>query len=122
MGGEEKKSKIMKSCPSCGGIIGRDCFNPIECAQITASMNAQCNCGYEQILGELQYVRGVDMPALEQEVQEACVIIGKLLDMLNDPTMIQNGEDLSFAEHFYRKNYNEPKEVNKTSSLDDLPF
>lgn len=30
----------MRSCPSCGGIIGRDCFNPIECAQITASMDS----------------------------------------------------------------------------------
>lgn len=29
----------MSRCPSCGGILGRDCFNPIECAQITASMN-----------------------------------------------------------------------------------
>jgi hypothetical protein len=25
----------MSRCPSCGGIIGRDCFNPIECAQIS---------------------------------------------------------------------------------------
>lgn len=29
----------MKHCSSCGGILGRDCFNPIECAQITESMN-----------------------------------------------------------------------------------
>lgn len=25
----------MSRCPSCGGVINRDCFNPIECAQIT---------------------------------------------------------------------------------------
>jgi len=25
-------------CPSCGGVIGRDCFNPQECAQITQNM------------------------------------------------------------------------------------
>ena len=24
-----------KTCISCGGIIGRDCFNPQECALIT---------------------------------------------------------------------------------------
>ena len=34
----------MAHCPSCGGIIGRDCFNPVECAQITASMQ---NNNYE---------------------------------------------------------------------------
>lgn len=25
----------MRHCPSCGGIIGRDCFNPTECAWIS---------------------------------------------------------------------------------------
>ena len=28
----------MSTCPSCGGILGRDCFNPQECAWITQSM------------------------------------------------------------------------------------
>jgi len=31
----------MKTCPSCGGLIGRDCFNPVECAWITQQINAQ---------------------------------------------------------------------------------
>lgn len=26
-------------CPSCGGAIGRDCFNPQECAEITRQMD-----------------------------------------------------------------------------------
>ncbi len=38
----------MKHCPSCGGIIGRDCFNPVECANISNNMN-----GYE--IQELEY-------------------------------------------------------------------
>ena len=25
----------MSVCQSCGGVIGRDCFNPRECAEIT---------------------------------------------------------------------------------------
>ena len=25
-------------CPSCGGIIGVDCYNPFECAAITQDM------------------------------------------------------------------------------------
>lgn len=29
----------MRSCPSCGGIIGLDCFNPVECAEITYGLN-----------------------------------------------------------------------------------
>lgn len=31
----------MAQCPSCGGTIGRDCFNPNECAEITRSMEMQ---------------------------------------------------------------------------------
>lgn len=30
----------MKTCPSCGGIIGQDCFNPDECAWITQAQEA----------------------------------------------------------------------------------
>lgn len=30
----------MKTCPSCGGIIGLECFNPDECAEITLAMQA----------------------------------------------------------------------------------
>ncbi len=25
----------MSLCPSCGGVLGRDCYNPTECAQIS---------------------------------------------------------------------------------------
>lgn len=28
-------------CASCGGVIGRDCFNPQECMQITQQMAEQ---------------------------------------------------------------------------------
>jgi hypothetical protein len=31
----------MSTCPSCGGILGRDCWNPQECAQITAQMRQE---------------------------------------------------------------------------------
>lgn len=29
----------MAHCPSCGGVIGRDCFNTQECATIAEQMN-----------------------------------------------------------------------------------
>lgn len=28
----------MSTCPACGGVIGRDCFNPTECMAITRDM------------------------------------------------------------------------------------
>ena len=30
------------NCPSCGGVIGRDCFNPSECAEISYTQQIQC--------------------------------------------------------------------------------
>lgn len=32
---------MSESCPSCGGALGRDCWNPGECAMITADMASQ---------------------------------------------------------------------------------
>lgn len=37
------------TCPSCGGQIGRDCFNPQECAEITADM--ELRSGIIEVLG-----------------------------------------------------------------------
>lgn len=31
----------MTVCHGCGGVVGRDCFNPQECEQITRSMADQ---------------------------------------------------------------------------------
>lgn len=31
----------MSTCPSCGGVLGVDCFNPGECAAITQDMVAR---------------------------------------------------------------------------------
>jgi hypothetical protein len=30
----------MSTCPGCGGVVGRDCFNPSECEWISRSMEA----------------------------------------------------------------------------------
>lgn len=44
----------MSVCQSCGGIIGRDCFNPQECAEITHAMNQQqaIECGRYEAMRE----------------------------------------------------------------------
>jgi hypothetical protein len=43
----------MKYCQSCGGIIGKDCFNPGECAQITQSMQNNSNDELQRRLHEM---------------------------------------------------------------------
>lgn len=35
------------TCNSCGGVLGRDCFNPQECAWITQQMEADQQRQYE---------------------------------------------------------------------------
>jgi hypothetical protein len=35
------KNEAMRICQSCNGVIGSDCFNPEECAQISERQNKQ---------------------------------------------------------------------------------
>jgi chromosome segregation ATPase len=57
----------MMTCQSCGGIIGRDCFNPEECMAITRDMAEryqqqhdaagrldQCEAALDQCRAEIQ--------------------------------------------------------------------
>lgn len=57
------------TCPSCNGVIGRDCFNPQECMAITQDQAAryreqsqaesncdQCEAALIQCQGEIQYL------------------------------------------------------------------
>lgn len=50
------------TCGSCGGVIGRDCFNPEECALITQSM-ANDAIHYQD---ELQHVSRVAATAMAE--------------------------------------------------------
>lgn len=38
----------MRTCPSCGGVIGRDCFNPEECAWIEQQQSQQAQHDQQQ--------------------------------------------------------------------------
>jgi len=38
----------MPNCPSCGGVVGRDCFNPEECAWIGEQQERQARQEQEQ--------------------------------------------------------------------------
>lgn len=37
------------TCPSCGGVVGRDCFNPQECAEIEYQQQMQRQHHNEQM-------------------------------------------------------------------------
>jgi hypothetical protein len=39
----------MSMCHGCGGVIGRDCFNPQECEEITRSMANQYSQASQEI-------------------------------------------------------------------------
>lgn len=79
----------------------------------------------EQLSLEINYLRDVDMRALEQDIQYACKIISDLLDLLYDTTLIRNGADLSDAERFYREHHIKADELGSMENNyidDDLPF
>jgi hypothetical protein len=46
----------MSICQSCGGVIGRDCFNPAECMEITRAQ-AECYQSQGDVQGELAHLR-----------------------------------------------------------------
>lgn len=54
------------TCPSCGGIIGRDCFNPRECAEIGEQQEQQA--AYDQQQQTLSLEQRFE--ALEERVRE----------------------------------------------------
>lgn len=63
---------MSRICPSCGGIIGRDCFNPQECQWITDQMERQNNEDYEANRHHLQ-----EPPAEEDLSAPASPVEGK---------------------------------------------
>lgn len=79
----------MRTCQSCGGIIGRDCFNPMECEMITYRMEREeenrVRAAYDGVVDNhynLQYLshqfhtllkhlerQGVDLSAYHEEIR-----------------------------------------------------
>jgi hypothetical protein len=65
-------------CPSCGGIIGRDCFNPEECQWITDQMYRQNIEDYEANKHHLEVPfvpEDHQIPAIRQELASARQLI-----------------------------------------------
>lgn len=38
------------NCPSCGGVLGRDCFNPADCAWISQRQEAEYHAEQQERL------------------------------------------------------------------------
>ena len=51
-------------CPSCGGVLGIDCFNPIECAAITHMMQREMDCHPDN--DELDHLRAENQRLREE--------------------------------------------------------
>lgn len=60
----------MKYCQGCGGIVGRDCFNEIECMSISAQQN---HYDEQYLLAEIELLKktlkenGIPIPELNKQ-------------------------------------------------------
>ena len=77
----------MAICPSCEGVIGRDCFNPEECMWITqqqASSAEAAQQNAEELRHILQQLKA-EIAALSNEIEHrfGCSDIVRVLDLVN---------------------------------------
>lgn len=71
------------NCPSCGGVIGRDCFNPQECAEITADMaNRQFVEPSREEVADAFRVGNLKKPEMTHR-EEAHLLMLKCIDRLD---------------------------------------
>lgn len=75
----------MSRCHGCGGVIGRDCFNPQECEQITRDMAASSLSMYDQsfvdaLQNELDSLKKVYNDLAESHAKQV-IEIGELQDI-----------------------------------------
>lgn len=53
-------------CQSCGGVIGRDCFNPDECAWITESMQRESVMSEQR---QMHYQHEAELHQLQERIE-----------------------------------------------------
>lgn len=44
----------MSTCNGCGGVVGRDCFNPQECEWISHDMQQRTQYSVEQMVDKIR--------------------------------------------------------------------
>ena len=67
-------------CQGCGGLVGRDCFNPQECLQIFQSMMFDDGQQYRDEINELRNeisVREEHINVLQEAVREFLKVINR---------------------------------------------
>ncbi|MGN6560972.1 MAG: hypothetical protein ACTHJ2_10690 [Candidatus Nitrosocosmicus sp.] len=80
--------------------------------------------GYDQLSGELDYIRNVDIPAAESELQDALCCLNSLMDLLHEKLhpaeyLVFESKQFADAESLIRARYTPPK---REVSDEDLPF
>lgn len=104
----------MANCDSCGGVLGKDCFNPIECAEISHNMNR----GYLEL-------------GIPQEKEEWIACIRNCKEVLSWALTHGNPSDGDTGTWFNAianqvnecENYlNTSRPVIENGTLDDLPY
>lgn len=70
----------MRTCPSCGGVIGRDCFNPVECAHISNSIQEDHINRLEALAKAEKHFTELSKEEQEKEIQfelkESAIYLG----------------------------------------------
>lgn len=61
------KSKKMAICNGCGGVIGRDCFNPIECESISQQYTNEELERQVEILTKLLIENSIPVPDFSEK-------------------------------------------------------
>lgn len=72
----------MRHCPSCGGVIGQDCFNPEECAWIGEQQERQAQHDIEHHTNEMEHLRA-DCAALVKAL-EGLLSAGDAMEHVSD--------------------------------------
>lgn len=107
----------MKTCSACGGIIGVDCFNEIDCLAISASA---ADSHSEQLRRELDWEREVVVPDLEGKIADAYRTIRDLVNILDAAALNYEHRELvdRVKEHYPLSEL--PAETQTDN--DELPF
>lgn len=75
----------MSICQSCGGVIGRDCFNPKECAWIGEQQE-------QQQLHELQHFQGTHEERIQSLEDRVATLEAMLIPKHNIPKQADGDE------------------------------
>jgi hypothetical protein len=115
---------MARTCKGCGGILGRDCWNEMDCLIISNRQQNQDSQYINQLETDLNWSQKVVIPDLEDRLNTAITLMYNLSLIVNKSTTDKS--EIEYVEKVLIF-YNEVKHYKKTeiidySGLDDLPF